>query len=179
MNFDEEKSVITDVIIENRLKRKMRVNSRMIIWIFISLLFVAFSVVMVVKMIRSGSPAPLGLFEGLYLIVLTPIVAVIVVFEFRKTLKEKKAQKRSHGAFTVTEDTITSVDEQIGEMYKGSRSYILTVGLAHHEDYVTHTSELVGANAETGEKCYVVAYTEEPKTPVLVYSAKIYRYVKQ
>ena len=180
MNFDEEKPVITDADIEKRLNKKMHTASRMFILIFVMLLIVALGIFFMINMFRGAVPSPAAFFEGLYLIVVTPAAIVLVIIEFKKYLKEKKAEKRSHGSFTVTEDTVTSIDEQAGEAYRGTRgTYTLTVGLTLHDDYVTHTSELVGSMTEPGEKCYVVAYTDEPRTPILVYSARIYRYVKR
>ena len=181
MNFDEEKPVITDADIEKRLKEKMRVNSRIYVILAVVLLILAFSVYLITVVIRSAAPSPAVVFEWLYLIVLTPIAVVTAIIEFKKYLKERKAQKRSHGAFTVTEDTITNYDVSYYEGPTGgrSRTYTYTVGLTYHDDYVTHNSELIGGYTEPGEKCWVVAYTDEPKTPILVYSARIYRYVKQ
>lgn len=181
MRFDDERTVITDADIEKRLKEKMRVNSRIYVILAVVLLILAFSVYLITVVIRNAAPSPAVVFEWLYLIVLTPIAVVTAIIELRKYLKEKKAQNRSHGAFTVTEDTITSYDVTYyeGPTRGRTRTYTYTVGLTYHDDYVTHNSELVGEYTESGDKCYVVTYNEEPKTPILVYSARIYRYVKR
>lgn len=181
MRFDDERTVITDADIEKRLKEKMRVNSRIFVLLAVVLLILAFSVYLITVVIRNATPSPVVVFEWLYLLVVTPLAVAVTIIELRKYLKEKKAQNRSHGAFTVTEDTITSYDVTYyeGPTRGRSRTYTYTVGLTYHDDYVTHNSELVGGYTEPGEKCWVVTYTDEPKTPILVYTARIYRYVKQ
>ena len=164
---EDEKIVFDDEFIRKRLKSKIRTSALIYV---IAAIFAVTAPALILGIIVYGISL-ISVFQAVLLIACTVMITILIV----KHVKMTRRSRISKGTFTVAEDTITGFD--VKEKYtRYGVVYEYTLNFTRHNEYTTNNSELVGHYTEAGEKCYVVAYTDFPDDPVLVFSKRIYRY---